>query len=137
VFATVALLAYVFSGIVFRSENTVSRRLKNSEPAEEKRARKAASHEMVVPVMNRISQAAARPFMPKTAVKQSSLRRDLAHAGIYSSSAMELIVGLKVILLVTGAVGGYILGAMIGGIFTWLFLYIGALLGFMLPGLWL
>jgi tight adherence protein C len=50
---------------------------------------------------------------------------------------MELVVGLKVILLAVGAVIGYLIGAMFGGVIVYLVLYCGALFGFLLPGLWL
>src|SRR5690349_19600242 len=42
----------------------------------------------VVPVLQRIGEAAAQPFMPSTREKQSGMRRDLAKAGIYSASAI-------------------------------------------------
>src|SRR4051812_42921832 len=38
----------------------------------------------VAPIVQRIGQAAAKPFMPNTREKQSSLRKKLGHAGIYS-----------------------------------------------------
>jgi len=99
--------------------------------------RQRPGRDMVVPVMERIGHAAAKPFMPKSAAKQSKLRKQLMHAGIYTSQAMELVVGLKVILLAAGAVGGYLLGNVLGGIMIYLLLYIGALVGFLLPTLWL
>jgi tight adherence protein C len=50
---------------------------------------------------------------------------------------MELMVGLKVILLAAGAVGGYLFGNLFGGWFVYVALYVGALGGFMLPTFWL
>ena len=146
-FATVAVLAYALSGLVFRKD-AVAKRLHAQHDLDPARDRltggggnaggaAAVGGAAVVPVMERIGSAAARPFMPRSAVKQSTLRRNLMHAGIYSAQAMELIVGLKVILLGVGAVIGYLLGAMIGGVFTFLFLYLGAVLGFLAPQLWL
>src|SRR5215212_8333332 len=136
-FATVAVLAYALSGLVFKKDDAVISRLRANDPKPGDQAARRTSAEVVGPVMNRISAAAAKPFMPKSESKASNLRRDLAHAGIYSASAMELIVGLKVILLGVGAVGGYLLGNLAGGIFMWMGLYLGAVLGFMLPTLWL
>src|SRR5688572_16079163 len=103
-FATVTALALAMSNLVFRRDPVV-RRLRGDAPVEAPRA--TTSREMVVPLMQRVGQAAAKPFMPKSALKQSTLRRQLMNAGIYSASAMELIVGLKVILLAIGAVIGY------------------------------
>ena len=151
-FATVAVLAYCVSGVVFRND-TVSRRLRahrDGGAAADKQlpggagvgANASTSAAVaVVPVMERVGAIAARPFMPRTAVKQSNLRRQLMHAGIYSSQAMELIVGLKVILLVVGAfVGvmlGMVLGAFIGGVITMLLIYLCVAGGYFAPGLWL
>src|SRR5918993_3369398 len=122
-FATVALLAYSLSGVVFRKD-PVSRRLRqqhDGDAAFDKQlpggagVKASAATATVVPMMERIGAVAARPFMPKSAVKQSSIRKQLMHAGIYSAQAMELVVGLKVILLCVGFVVGYALGALIGG----------------------
>ena len=150
-FATVAVLAYALSGLVFRKD-PVSKRLRaqhDSDLGHDKftvsggggggRAGVAAlsPSATVVPVMERISTAAGKPFMPKSAVKQSTLRKQLMHAGIYSAQAMELMVGLKVILLGVGAVLGYVVGAMVGGVLMYLLLYVGAVLGFLMPQLWL
>src|SRR5437879_6128032 len=132
-FATVLALSFALSGLVFRRDPLASR-LRALAPDErgEERARPNehadrahSGRDMVVPVMERIGHVAARPFMPKSAVKQSNLRRQLMHAGIYSSSAMELVVGMKVILLAAGAVSGYVLGNMVGGWFLYVALYVG------------
>ena len=144
-FATVAVLAYSISGIVFRKD-PVSRRLRqqhDADPVTEKQKLPggagvgATASAAVVPLMERIGAVAARPFMPRTAIKQSTLRKQLMHAGIYSAQAMELVVGLKVILLFAGLLIGYAIGALIGGIWLFLFLQLGATLGYLLPGMWL
>jgi tight adherence protein C len=139
-FGTVAVLSYALSNLVFRRD-PVTARLHRSR-LDQREATSAISdrrsgRDVVVPMFERIGSVAARPFMPRSAVKQSSLRRQLMHAGIYSASSMELVVGLKVILLAVGAVIGYLLGSMVGGIVVYLLVYFGALAGFMLPGLWL
>ena len=150
-FATVLALSFALSGLVFRRDPLASR-LRSMSPDEMRDPMRGpsssdrqlsavhgggATPDMVVPVMERIGHAAAKPFMPKSAVKQSNLRRQLMYAGIYSSNAMELVVGLKVILLAAGAVAGYVLGNMVGGWFVYVALYVGALVGFMLPTFWL
>ncbi|MEA2710022.1 MAG: tight adherence protein [Phycisphaerales bacterium] len=83
-----------------------------------------------------IGQAAAQPFMPKNREKQSSLRKSLGFAGIYSPAAVRALAGFKVILLVAGAIGGYFLGDLlgIGGIGG---ISLGGIIGYLAPGLWL
>ncbi|MEA2708947.1 MAG: tight adherence protein [Phycisphaerales bacterium] len=146
-FTTVAVLAYAMSGAVFRKD-PVAKRLRaqhDADPVHEKQklpggagtSATSATSATVVPVMERIGAVAARPFMPRSAVKQSTLRKQLMHAGIYSSQAMEVIVGLKVILLGAGMVMGYLIGALIGGMAVFVFLYVGAVFGYMMPAMWL
>src|SRR4051794_542913 len=64
----------------------------------------AARHKRggAVPLMHRIGQAAARPFMPSKRDNQSALRRKLGYAGIYSSAGMRMMIGCRVILLIAG-----------------------------------
>jgi tight adherence protein C len=168
-FATVAILAYAISGMVFHKD-PVAKRLRRQHDDELSRDRfgltgggggasargnadmpgagggtggmidnltHSGGAAAVVPVMERMSAAVAKPFMPKSAAKQSNLRKQLMHAGIYSAQAMELVVGMKVVLLGVGAVMGYLIGAAIGGVAMYMFLYIGGLLGFFAPTLWL
>ena len=83
-----------------------------------------------------IGHAAAQPFMPKTRERQSSLRKRLGEAGIYSAHAVRAMAGFKVILLVLGAFVGYFLGepaglGRMGG------LAFGGILGYCTPTLWL
>jgi tight adherence protein C len=139
-FATVTVLAFALSGLVFRRDRVTSR-LRRSLPQEqevlEAEPVDTPTRHAVAPVMERIGHAAARPFMPKSPIKQSKLRRQLMNAGIYTPQAMELIVGLKVILLALGAVTGYAIGSMIGGVLVYICVYTGALIGFLTPGFWL
>jgi len=88
----------------------------------------------VVPVLQRIGEAAAQPFMPSTREKQSGMRRDLAKAGIYSASAIAYITGGKVICLVMGLVLGYLAGSAMGNML--LGFSFGGLLGYILPNMW-
>ena len=50
---------------------------------------------------------------------------------------MELVVGLKVILLAGGLVIGYLISAKIGGIAMAISIYLCGAIGYLLPGLWL
>ena len=83
-----------------------------------------------------IGQAAAQPFMPKTREKQSSLRKKLGEAGIYSPNAVKVMTGFKVIFLGAGIIGGYLFGAAsdigaMGGV------SLGGIIGYMAPTMWL
>lgn len=89
----------------------------------------------VVPFLHRVGQAAAQPFMPTTREKQSSIRRDLARAGIYAPAAVRAITGGKVIFLCLGLAVGYGVGAACG--YLMLGISSGGLLGYVLPNLWL
>jgi len=138
-FGTVALLVYSLSGALFRGPSELAQRLRRRDTDQDgsQPSSPRSGRDRLGPVVNAIGGAAARPFMPKSVESQSALRKSLTHAGIYSATAMQLIVGLKVILLVVGAVAGYFIGAAIGGIAIWVAPYVGAVSGFMGPTLWL
>ena len=86
-------------------------------------------------LFSRIGQAASKPFMPETREKQSELRRKLAMAGIYSPSAIRVVTGFKMILLVGGVLGGYVAGSLLGSVM--LGLSLGGLIGYLAPIFWL
>jgi tight adherence protein C len=86
-------------------------------------------------LIQRVGQAAAEPFMPSSREKVSGLRQNLAKAGLYSPSAMRLLVGAKVIFLFVGLIGGYALGAAMDNVLLWL--ACGGLVGYLGPQFWL
>lgn len=86
-------------------------------------------------VIQRVGQAAAQPFMPKSSEKQSGIKQKLATAGIYAPSAIRAVTGFKVICLGIGLVGGYF-GGMLAG-YTFLGCAVGGIVGYMLPAVWL
>jgi tight adherence protein C len=88
----------------------------------------------VMPVLQRLGEAAAQPFMPSTREKQSGMRRDLAKAGIYAPRAIAMVTGGKVVCLVLGLVCGYLAGSAMGNIL--LGFSFGGLLGYVLPNMW-
>jgi tight adherence protein C len=85
--------------------------------------------------LQRIGQAAAKPFIPSSREKQSTLRKKLGQAGIYSASAMRMVVGCKVILLLVGLGLGYAIGSMLDMLM--LGVSVGGLIGYLLPTMWL
>src|SRR3954468_22354759 len=117
-FATVTLLAWCISGVVLRrNANPLMQRLRDD--ADKTTPRRLPSRARIAPAITRVSEAAGKPFLPKDAENQTRLRRQLASAGIYSSTAMQLLVGCKVILMIAGAGIGYLVGNAIGGLAVW------------------
>jgi tight adherence protein C len=86
-------------------------------------------------LFQRLGNVAAKPFMPETRAKVSEMRKRLARAGIYSPSAIKLVVGMKAICLVVGVAGGYLAGAAFDA--ALLGLSLGGLLGYAAPTVWL
>jgi tight adherence protein C len=135
-FGTVSLLIYWLTGVLFsKNEDPRIRRLREHDP--EHATEHRSSRQVLAPVMSRMGEAAARPFMPKNSETQSNLRKQLSHAGLYTASAMQLLVGAKVIMLFGGALIGYLTGLYFGGIATWILLYVGAVVGYLIPAFWL
>src|SRR5438477_7080171 len=138
-FATVAILAYALSGMVFRKDdNALLKRLKDAPkgdelPADYQPGQQRESWE----TMKRLSQTAAGPFMPKDARNENFLRRQLAYAGYYSTGAIQTVVGAKVILLFAFAFGGWLTGSMIGSLSGMIGLMAGACAGYLAPSMWL
>ncbi len=89
----------------------------------------------VAPILQKMGQAAAAPFLPNTREKQSDLRKQLGRAGIYSPSAVKVMTGFKVILLSGGLLGGYLFGVASNQLM--LGLSVGGLVGYLLPTFWL
>ena len=89
----------------------------------------------LLPLLLRVGQAAAEPFMPKSREKQSGLRQSLARAGIYSPSSVRVVTGCKVILTFAGIAAGYAVGLAADALM--LGLSLGGIAGYMVPTLWL
>jgi tight adherence protein C len=117
------------------SDYKLRARLGNSRATGESESSAASGGNPVVPVLQKIGQMAARPFMPKSREKQSGLRRDLARAGIYSPAAIRVVTGAKLILLFVGLGGGYLMGLLIENML--LGVPVGGLIGYCLPKIWL
>jgi tight adherence protein C len=131
VFLAVASAAFAVAQLLTNQEGKQIRN-RLGTPSRSSRGRRGAK---VGSLLQRIGQAAAAPFMPKSREKQSGLRQNLARAGIYSPSAARVMTGSKVILMFSGVVGGYPVGL------AWdmpvLGLSLGGIVGYLLPMLWL
>lgn len=90
------------------------------------------------PVMQPFIKAVAEPLMPKDREEVSRVRRRFAHAGIYSTAAIQLFVTCKIILCAGGVVLGVVVGLsksdpLIGAVLG----AFAAVIGLMMPGIWL
>ncbi|MBC8105454.1 MAG: type II secretion system F family protein [Anaerolineae bacterium] len=86
-------------------------------------------------LLTNIAQKAAQPFMPSSREKQSTMRKQLNFAGIYSTSAPSYVTAAKVIFMVGGVGIGYFVGGLMSQ--TLLGLSLGGLVGYFLPRFWL
>ena len=96
---------------------------------------KTSGKDQIKSLFSKIGQAASKPFMPETREKQSELRRKLAMAGIYTPSAIRVVTGFKMILLVGGVIGGYAFGSLSNNLL--LGLSLGGLIGYLSPVFWI
>jgi len=134
IFGVIVMIGLWISRFFATGENRVRDRLNNSTPTDNSRP-SLSGKAQVKELFSRIGQAASKPFMPETREQQSVLRRRLGMAGIYAPSAIRVVTGFKMILLVGGVLGGYLLGSLLGSIL--LGLSLGGLIGYLAPLFWL
>ena len=106
-----------------------------AEPDDDRSSRSSPGAKKGQSLIQRIGQAAAEPFMPKDREKLSGLRKQLAQAGVYSPHAVKVVKGFKLILLVGGALIGYMLGMAMDQVV--LGFALGGIGGYLAPILWL
>ena len=133
----VAALASAVSQMLFGGADEKLRERLSNNPAEPRPSSRfgASAGDTVVPILQRIGQAAASPFMPKSRETISGLRKSLGYAGIYSPLAIKLVTGAKAIALCVGLMIGYALGRFIDNM--WLGVPLGGLLAYYVPKVWL
>ena len=134
IFGVVTMIGLWLSRFMGSGKNKVRDRLSNAAPKEERRVAQSGKAQ-IKELFAKIGQAASKPFMPETREQQSILRRRLSMAGIYAPSAIRVVTGFKMILLVGGVLGGYIVGTIMGSIL--LGLSLGGLIGYLAPIFWL
>ncbi|GIW77170.1 MAG: secretion protein [Phycisphaerae bacterium] len=132
--AVSAAIYFILTTIIRSKENRLYSRLRN-ENNQELDPQPKKDHPDLRGLITRLGQAAASPFMPKNREKQSTLRRQLAMAGIYSPSAIRAVTGFKLILLIGGISVGLMLGFMSG--YVLLFGALGGIVGYLTPMMWL
>jgi tight adherence protein C len=128
-----AMVGYFIATLFMKDDSDrIRERLKGEGKEQPTQQKKQAG---VAPMLQRIGQAAAGPFMPTKREGQSALRKQLGYAGLYSPSAGKVIMGFKFILTCVGLILGYI--ASLFGIPLMLGLSVGGLLGFFSMKIWL
>lgn len=134
-FGSISVLVYFVSMVLFKGggEDKLKARLQGKAETTSSVLKKESSAGSNV--LKQLRELAAKPFMPRSREKQSSLQRELARAGIYSPAALRTVQGSKVIGIALGLIGGYIAGILMGGMV--LYLAIGGLLGYVAPIIWL
>jgi tight adherence protein C len=136
VFGVVGLLGYVIVMMLGGSEKGQLRNRLTGKATND--ATKPVQHRGMVPLLKKMGNAAAEPFMPKTREGQSELRTRLGYAGVYSSSALKLVTGAKVIALGMGLILGYFMMTFIDGVWMKMAaLSTGGLIGYLAPTFWL
>jgi tight adherence protein C len=136
IFGVVTMIGLWVSRAFGGGETRVRERLSNTVGSQVDGGRPALTgRDQLKLLFARIGQAASKPFMPETREKQSDLRRRLGMAGIYTPSAIRVVTGFKMILLVGGVIAGYGLGRLMGSMM--LGLSLGGLIGYLAPNFWI
>jgi tight adherence protein C len=131
----VAFAAFFVSRVAVAKDDSKLRQRLSNEQRLRVQEQHAPTARSVAPILQKIGAAAAEPFMPKSREKQSTLRKSLNQAGIYSPAAAKLVTGAKFICLIGGLIGGYIGGVVLDN--ALLFLSLGGLVGYFMPRMWL
>ncbi len=137
VFAAVATVGFVLSKKMVGNPESgkLRNRLQQTERADSPVTTQAKSSNPIAPMLQKLSEAAAQPFMPTSREKMSGMRKKLAEAGIYSPGAIKFVTGSKVIFLFGGLLGGYITGTITQNMM--LYFPLGGIIGYLAPTMWL
>ncbi|HEX8524760.1 MAG TPA: type II secretion system F family protein [Tepidisphaeraceae bacterium] len=135
IFGAVAMVAFLVSRLFMGSQDGKLRHRLTKTEDQQPTTTNVVEAKGMKPLLERLGQAAAEPFMPKTREKQSSLKKQLGQAGIYSPKAVKVITGAKVLLLGGGIFGGYAIGMATGMMLMGL--SVGGLFGYLVPQMWL
>jgi tight adherence protein C len=133
-FASISVMVYFVSMLLFKDggDDKLRSRLQGKNEATSVVKKEAGSG---TNIFKQLREMAARPFMPSSREKVSSLQRELAKAGVYSPAALRTVQGSKVIGIALGLILGYAGGWFMGGML--LYLAIGGLIGYVAPIIWL
>lgn len=133
VFGAVACIGFFLSKTMLGTADSgkLRNRLNVHNDIGDAETRSVSERMSVIPMLQRMGQAAAEPFMPKTRESQSAIRQKLGRAGIYNAQGAKVMKGAQVILTVTGLLVGFYVGTRIGA--TVLGLALGGLIGYLVP----
>jgi tight adherence protein C len=133
-FGSISVMVYFVSMLLFKDggDDKLRSRLQGKNEATSVVKKEAGSG---TNIFKQLREMAARPFMPSSREKVSSLQRELAKAGVYSPAALRTVQGSKVIGIALGLILGYAGGWFMGGML--LYLAIGGLIGYVAPIIWL
>jgi tight adherence protein C len=92
---------------------------------------RSAARGVVRPVLEKVRDVAAQPFMPDGRERVSSLRQRLAAAGIYDAAAIRYVIAARFLGLFAGLAAGWAAGTAAGVLL--LGLSFGGLLGYLAP----
>jgi len=133
-FGAAALLTYFVYQVL--AERNTDGRLRNRLTGSGVDTRRVVQHKLKLKdLLQQFGQWAAQPFMPKDAHKQYVIRRSLARAGIYTPSAIRVVIGAKVICLGLGVLVGYVAGMQFEQLLFGLSL--GGIGGYLAPLFWI
>ena len=135
IFGAVSFIAFFLSRLIMGDGSGGKLRNRLTRDQQQGQPSSVIESKGVKPLLEKLGQAAAKPFMPKTREKQSGLRKQLARAGIYSAKAARIVTGAKVIFLTAGIIGGYAIG--VSTEMMMMGLSVGGIIGYLLPTLWL
>jgi len=133
-FGSISVMVYFVSMLLFKSggDDKLRSRLQGKVEATSVLKKEAGAGSNI---FKQLREMAAKPFMPSSREKQSSLQRELAKAGVYSPAALRTVQGSKVIGIALGLISGYAAGWFMGSML--LYLAIGGLVGYVAPIIWL
>ncbi len=130
-FASIAALTYWISTLLLGDEDQGKLRSRLQGRGKTSIEKKTS----VTPLLQQLGQAASKPFMPSTREKASKLQSELRKAGIYSTSALRTIQGLKFIGISSGVILGYVASLFMGNMMA--FVSVMGLIGYLSPTMWL
>jgi tight adherence protein C len=130
--ALIALGAYFVFGLIFKNDDA---RLRSRLKGEGRDSRDKKDKVEFKTLVQRVSKAAAKPFMPSNREQVSLMRRRLGYAGLYAPSTLSVMKGATFILLCLGVLTGYVMGLFVMPMMFSLPTF--GLAGYLAPTIWL
>ena len=135
VFGAVALIGW-FVSTTFVGKKAESGKLRdrlNERGLEDEAGASDRQGYNVMPILQKVSQAAAEPFKPTSRESQAKIRNEMGRAGIYNAQHVNFIKGAQVILTAMGLLLGFYVGYITD--YRLMGLAVGGLVGYLFPKL--